>query len=207
MNVRPTAETVSIVALADQLPIRLRPARRLSDDALFELCQRNRDLKIERTSNGEIVVARPAGGETGRRNFELIGQLGAWVHRDGTGVGFDSSTGFLLPNGAERSPDMAWVKRSRWAELSAIQRKRFVPLCPDFVMELKSPSESIDELKAKMVEYQRCGAALGWLIDPDAARVWVYRPGHRPRLFRRPRTLAGDPVLRGLVIDLQPIWK
>src|SRR5260370_41923384 len=115
------------------LPMRVRLAVRLNDDALFELCRLNRELRIERTKDGELLIKSPTGGETGKRNFALIGLFGAWVARDGTGVGFDSSTGFILPNGAERAPDAAWVKKERWAALTPEQRRKFAPLCPDFV--------------------------------------------------------------------------
>jgi Uma2 family endonuclease len=202
----PSSSDVQIVAARRDLPLRIRPRVPLSDDALFEFCQRNRDLRIERTSEGDLIVMSPTGAETGRRNFTLTSLFGAWVVRDGTGVGFDSSTGFVLPNGAERAPDVAWLRKSRWEALTVEQRRRFAPLCPDFVIELRSPSDDLEELHAKMREYADNGAALGWLIDPDAKRVWVYRPGEEPEALEAPPTLTGEPVLPGFVLDLAAIW-
>jgi len=196
---------VPIYAFEQHFPVRFRPASRLSDDELFELCVRNRELRIERNAEGEIVVMSPTGGETGRRNFQLIAQLAAWVARDGSGIGFDSSTGFLLPNGAERAPDAAWLRRGRWEALSAEQRRKFVPLCPDFVVELRSPSDALAELQAKMQEYASCGARLGWLVDVDGRRAWVHRPGRPVQTIEGVRTLTGDPEMPGLVLDVEAL--
>jgi Uma2 family endonuclease len=172
---------VAIVTSFRHLPLRVRLAHPLDDDELFELCAANRDLRIERTAEGELVIMPPTGGETGRRNFELIGNFHAWVRRDGTGVGFDSSIGFLLPNGAERSPDLAWLRKERWNTLTEEQRRKFVPLCPDFVVELRSPTDALAEQQAKLEEYIACGAILGWLLDPEERRAHVYRAGGRAR--------------------------
>lgn len=202
----PSTGDVQIVTSRGHLPLRIRPAVPLSDDALFELCRINRDLRIERTAAGEIIITSPTGGETGTRNFTLTGVFAVWVAKDGSGVGFDSSTGFVLPNGAERAPDVAWLRKVRWGALSMEERRKFVPLCPDFVIELRSPSDGLEELDAKMREYVDNGAALGWLIDPDAQRVWVYKPGSPPERLDSPRTLAGDPILPGFVLDLAAIW-
>src|SRR5438132_4659472 len=147
--------------------------KKLSDEDFFEFCQANRDWRIERTSDGDVIIMPPTGGETGGRNFELAVDFGNWVRADGTGKGFDSSTGFTLPNGAERSPDLAWVRLSRWNALSEEQRKKFPPLCPDFVVELRSPSDSLSGLQEKMQEYIQNGAELGWLIDPVEKKVYV----------------------------------
>lgn len=192
--------------LRRHLPLRVRPAIPVSDDELFALCQRNRELRVERTAEGEIVIMPPTGSETGRRGFELTGQFADWVRRDGRGVGFDSSTGFLLPNGAERSPDLSWIERSRWAQIPPEQQRRFAPICPDFVVELLSPSDDLGEIQAKLREYIASGARLGWLIDPDRRRVDVYRPGRPPEMVVNPVTLAGDPEMPGLVIDLTRIF-
>lgn len=191
-----------IYGFVEHLPVRVRPAARLTDDELFDLCARNRNLRIERSPDGEIIVMSPAGGETGRRNFLLIAQLAAWTARDGTGIGFDSSTGFLLPNGAERAPDAAWLRRDRWEALTREERSKFVPLCPDFVVELRSPSNDPAELRAKMEEYVGCGVRLAWLIDVDAKRAWVYRPGRPVEVHDDVATLAGDPELPGLLVDV-----
>jgi Uma2 family endonuclease len=195
-------DALPIYALPRHFPVRMRPASRLSDDELFDLCAQNPSLRIERTKEGELIIMSPTGAETGRRNFLLIGQLSLWVARDGTGVGFDSSTGFLLPNGAERSPDAAWVHRARWGALSPDQRRKFAPLCPDFVVELRSPSDSLPELFAKMREYVECGARLAWLIDVDGGRAWIFRPKLEVESIENAKTISGDPELPGLVLDL-----
>ncbi len=197
---------VPIMAPLDRLPLRVQPARPLDDDALFDFCRANPDLRIERAAEGDLIIMAPTGSETGRRNFALTGQLAAWVVKDGTGVGFDSSTGFVLPNGAERSPDAAWVRRARWDALSAEQRGKFAPLCPEFVAEIRSPSDVLADLKAKMDEYARNGAALGWLIDPVERTVHVYRSGALAETLQDPSTVDGGAVLPGFVLDLSPIW-
>jgi Uma2 family endonuclease len=199
-------DQMTIVARWRHLPMRVRFAVPLDDDDLFEFCAANSDLQIERTSDGELIIMPPTGGETGRRNFDLIVQFGMWVQHDGTGVGFDSSTGFLLPNGAERAPDMAWVRRSRWDALSEEKRRKFPPICPDFVVELRSPSDQLEYQREKLEEYIACGARLGWLIDPAARRVYVYRPGRDVEVLEQPSELRGDPELLGLIMDLRSIW-
>lgn len=199
------SDAVTIVAARSHLPLTIQPSRPLDDEALFELCRANRDLRIERSARGEIRIMSPTGGETGRRNFLLTALFGAWAMRDGSGVGFDSSTGFLLPNGAERSPVVAWIRKERWEALTPEQRAKFVPLCPDFVIELRSPSDELAALQAKMEEYLACGAELGWLIDPQAKRVWIYRAGVTAECLQSPGTLSGAPLLPGFVLDLVSI--
>jgi Uma2 family endonuclease len=180
--------------------------RRMSADEFFELCQLNRDLRLERTKEGDLVIMPPVGGQGGRRNFVLTGQFSAWVEADGTGIGFDSSTGFTLPNGACRSPDLAWVRRARWEGLSENERERFPPLCPDFVVELRSRTDRLETLHAKMEEYLANGAQLGWLIDPLSRTVWVYRPGVPVERLDDPATVSGGPLLPGFVLDTARIW-
>ncbi len=180
--------------------------RKLSDDDFFEFCQANQDWRIERTSDGDIIIMPPTGLETGGRNFNLAGMFHAWVRTDGTGKGFDSSTGFILPNGAERSPDLAWVRLSRLNALTERQRERFAPLCPDFVVELRSPSDSLTALQAKMEEYIQNGAELGWLIDPFEKKVHVYRPQTEVECFDNPATVSGEPLLKGFVLDVRELW-
>ena len=197
---------MTIVAQWRHLPMRVRLATSLGDDELFEFCAANSDLQIERSADGELIIMPPTGGETGRRNFDLIGQFASWVHRDGTGVGFDSSTGFILPNGAERAPDIAWVRRSRWDVLTDEQRRRFPPVCPDFVVELRSSSDKLEYQRDKLEEYIACGARLGWLIDPAERRAYVYRPARDVEVLEQPSELRGDPELPGLVLDLRSIW-
>jgi Uma2 family endonuclease len=188
------------------LVLRLAPVIDMSDEQFFELCQLNRDLRLERTSQGDLVIMPPTGGEIGRTNFELTGLFEHWVHADGSGVGFDSSTGFTLPNGATRSPDLAWVKRKRWEALTPQQRQQFPPLCPDFVLELRSPSDALATVQAKMYEYLDNGAQLGWLIDPIEKKVYTYRPQAAVECLDNPQTISGDPVLPGFVLELGRVW-
>src|SRR2546425_1470046 len=181
--------------------------RKLNDEDFFEFCQANREWRIERTSDGDIIIMAPTGGETGGRNFDLAVAFGIWVRADGTGKGFDSSTGFILPNGAERSPDLAWVKLSRWNALTDQERESFPPLCPDFVIELRSPSDSLTSLKDKMEEYIQNGAQLGWLIDLIEKKVYVYRPQAQVECLDDPDTVSGEPLLEGFVLNIRELWK
>ena len=193
---------------ADGLPlvVRLRPALDLSEDQFFEFCQINRELRIERNAEGELLLMPPAGGETSHRNIKIAVRLGTWAERDGTGLAFDSSGGFTLPNSAMRSPDASWIERSRWEQLSPEQRGKFAPICPDFVLELRSPSDRLRDVQAKMDEYLANGARLGWLLDPEPRRVYVYRPDAPVERLEAPATLAGDPVLPGFVLKPGEIW-
>lgn len=181
--------------------------KKLSDEDFFEFCQANREWRIERTSDGDIIIMPPTGGETGKRNFDLTGAFHPWVKSDGTGVGFDSSTGFTLPNGAARSPDLAWVSLSRWNALTEEQREKLPQLCPDFVVELRSPSDLLAVLQEKMEEYIQNGAQLGWLIDPVEKKVYVYRPQTQVQCLDNPATLSGEPLLKGFVLDVRELWK
>ncbi len=189
------------------LLLRLPPIIDWTEDQFFEFCQINRDLRIERTAKGELIIMPPTGWETGQRNSELNAVLRNWAKQDGSGIISDSSTGFILPNGATRSPDAAWVKRSRLAALTPEQRKKFLPLCPDFAIELRSASDSVSDLQDKMQEYIDNGAQLGWLIDPQRKRVYVYRPNSPVECLENPSTLSGEPVLPGLVLELKEIWE
>jgi Uma2 family endonuclease len=178
----------------------------LTDEQFFEFCQINRDLRIERTATGELLIMPPTGSETGGRNFRLNGQLYNWTEQNETGVGFDSSTGFTLPNGAKVSPDAAWVKLERWNALTPEQQQKFAPICPDFVIKLRSASDNLTPLKTKMQEYIDNGALLGWLIDCKKRQVYIYRPGVAVECLDNPATVTGDPVLPGFVLDLSKIW-
>ncbi len=186
--------------------LRLRPAVELSEDQFFELCQINRELWIERNAEGELLIMPPAGWETGDRNAEITMQLRQWAKRDGTGVATDSSGGYRLPNTAVRAPDAAWIRRSRVAEIPPGQRQKFIPACPDFVLELRSPSDTLRDLQRKMQEYVDNGAQLGWLLDPEPRHVYVYRPGAPVERLENPETVSGDPVLPGFSLDLREIW-
>lgn len=171
------------------------------------LAATNRDLRLERTAAGELIVNPPTGGESGKRNLSITGQLYAWFEaHESLGEAFDSSTGFKLPNGANRSPDAAWVRRERWAALTPEQREGFVPLCSDFVVELRSKTDVLKPLQAKMQEYIDNGAQLGWLIDPQTRRVEVYRPGQTVEILTNPSALSGDPLLPGFTLALKRIW-
>ena len=187
--------------------VHLRPVFEMDDDKFAEFCRINRDLRIEMTAEGDLIIMPPTYGRTGNRNFKLTGQVHAWVERDGTGVGFDSSTGFTLPNGAKRSPDVAWVRKSRLAALTEEQKDKLLPLCPDFVIELRSASDSLEELRAKMREYMENGAQLGWLLDPSSRRVDVYRADGTVEQLEKVESMAGDPVLPGFVLNLRQIWE
>jgi Uma2 family endonuclease len=198
--------TVTTQVENSPLVLHLQPIINLTDEQFFEFCQINRDLRIERTATGELLIMPPTGSETGNRNAKLIVQLGVWAERDGTGVYFDSSTGFTLPNGAERSPDAAWVKLERWNALTPEQQKKFAPICPDFVVELRSASDSLEPLKTKMQEYIDNGALLGCLIDRKNQQVYIYRPGVAVECLDNPTSVSGDAVLPGFVLDLSKIW-
>ena len=189
------------------ITLRLKPAIKMTDDEFFALCQLNRDLRLERNAEGDIKVMPPTGGETGNRNAEITGQLVIWTKQDGTGAAFDSSTGFKLPNGADRSPDAAWVQKSRLAVLTQEEKEKFLPLCPDFVIELLSPSDELEEVKAKMDEYIQNGARMGWLLEPRSRRVYVYRPGESVIMIENTGQISGEPELPGFVLNLREIWE
>lgn len=189
------------------LVIRLEPAIHMTADQFFEFCQINRDWRMERTVQGDILIMAPAGGEASSRNLELSAQLRNWAKRDGSGVAFDSSAGFTLPDGATRSPDAAWVRKARLKNLTAEQKQKFLPLCPDLVVELLSPSDRLSTAQDKMQEYLENGAQLGWLIDPKHRRVYVYRPGVDVQCLEDPETLPGEPLLSGFLLDLKEIWE
>jgi Uma2 family endonuclease len=176
-----------------------------SEDEFFHFCQVNRDLRIERSPKGEIIVMSPAGGYSSFHNAKVVSQLDAWATKDGTGMVFDSSAGFRLPNGAMRSPDAAWVKLSRLKKLSRREKEQFIPLCPDFVIEIASPSDKISNLREKMTEYVECGLRLGWLILPALRQVEVYSPAGVMTL-NSPATVSGAPVLPGFKLELASIW-
>jgi Uma2 family endonuclease len=187
--------------------LKLTPVINLTDDQLFELCQLNRDWRIEYTAQGELIVMPPTGAETGSQNAEITFQVQLWTRGDQTGIAFDSSTGFKLPNGATRSPDAAWVRRSRLTGLTREQKQKFLPLCPDFVIELRSPTDNLRAVLDKMQEYMDNGAQLGWLLDPLTRRVHVYLPQRPPEILEAPSSVSADPLLPGFVLDLRKIWE
>ena len=180
--------------------------KQMSDEEFFDFCQRNRDWRIERSKEGDIIIMAPTGTKSGGRNFELIGSFWIWVKQDGSGKGFDSSTGFKLPNGATRSPDLAWVRNERWNALSEKEQTEFAPLCPDFVVELRSATDSLSRLQDKMAEYMENGAELGWLIDPSERKVYIYRKLSDVEILDNPQTVSGEPTLRGFALDVRNVW-
>jgi Uma2 family endonuclease len=187
-------------------PIRIQPARHMSDDEFSAFCAANPDLRIERTAKGEIVIMPGTGFETGNQNAGLTAQLYSWANRDGRGRAVDSSVEYFLPSGAARSPDASWVPRSRLAKLTAEQKKKFLQLCPDFVVELRSPSDRLPSLQAKMREWIENGAKLGWLIDPSTRSVYIYRPGQATERLVNPHRVEGEPPIDSFVLVMADIW-
>ena len=178
----------------------------MTDEQFFQLCQDNRDLRFERNSNGDILIMPPTGGETGHRNLKIIQKLANWTDTNQRGIAFDSSTGFKLSNGSDRSPDASWIPLEKWNNLTPQQRQKFLPLCPDFVIELRSPSDSLKTLQNKMKEYLENGTKLGWLINPKAKQVEIYRQGKEVEILDNPTTLSGEDILPNFVLDLESIW-
>ncbi|MBM4255962.1 MAG: Uma2 family endonuclease [Deltaproteobacteria bacterium] len=165
----------------------------LTEEQFELLCQENSELRLELTAQGELSIMPPTGSESGWRSGETFFSLTAWAKQDGTGLSFDSSTGFTLPNRAIRSPDASWIRRERWAALTKAQRARFAPICPDFVVEVRSQTDKLPDLVEKMQEYIDNGAHLGWLIDPLEQRVYIYRPGQPVETLDNPTSVSGDP--------------
>ena len=181
-------------------------ATKVSDEEFAELCRLNPELQLERTSEGDLIIIAPTGGKIGRRNAKLIARVIIWSEQDGTGQVFDSSTLFTLPNSAKRSPDVAWVRNGRWNALRAAEQEAFPPLCPDFVVELRSRTDSLKTLKQKMEEYISNGAELGWLIDPLDRSVHVYRADAELEVLENPQEISGEPLLKGFVLDVRALW-
>ena len=200
MTVITTNDTANVIVL------QMSPVVSMSEDSFFDFCQLNSHLRIERTSTGKLIIMSPAGSETGNRNAKLMQQLANWTDQDGTGIEFDSSAGFILPNGATRSPDRSWIKLTRWNTLSEAQKAKFAPICPDFVVEIRSPSDSLKALQDKMQEYIENGASLGWLIDRQNRQVYIYRPNSDVECLDNPATVSGDSVLPEFNLDLEKIW-
>ena len=190
------------------LAINIPPALILtvSHEQFVELAIANRELQLERTATGELIVNPPTGGETGKRNLSIEAQLWLWNQQTKLGEAFNSSTGFHLPNGADRSPDASWVRQERWDALTPEQKESFIPLCPDFVVELRSKSDNMEPLRVKMREYMNNGARLGWLIDRKNRKVEIYRQNREVEVLENPATLSGEDVLPGFVLDLTEVW-
>lgn len=188
------------------LTVNFNSVIKLTDEQFYQLCQDNETLRFERNSKGELIIMPPTGGETSNRNGRLNQQLFNWTDTDGTGIAFDSSGGFKLPLGADRSPDASWVKLERWNALTPEQKTKFAPLCPDFVVELLSPSDSLKDTQEKMKEYRDNGARLGWLINRRTQQVEIYRQGQDVEVVENPVNLSGEDVLPGFVLYLASIW-
>ncbi|MEG4301398.1 Uma2 family endonuclease [Microcoleus sp. D3_18a_C4] len=197
-------QTQSSAALPVNIPLTLTLT--VTHEQFVELAIANRELQLERTATGELIVNPPTGGETGRINSDLSGQLWLWNRQTKLGKAFNSSTGFHLPNGADRSPDAAWVRQERWDALTPKQKESFIPLCPDFVVELRSKSDNMKPVREKMKEYMENQVRLGWLIDRKNRKVEIYRPNQDVEVLENPVTLSGEDVLPGFVLDLTEVW-
>ena len=195
----------TLLIQTENLPLTIQIAS-MSHEQFYEFCLANRDLRIERTATGEVVIMPPVFSDTGNRNIRISQQLVNWADQSGTGEVFDSSTGFTLPNGATRSPDASWIKLDRWNALSDEQKASFAPICPDFVIELRSSSDTLSNLQDKMQEYIDNGALLGLLIDRKNQTVHVYRPNQTPKILDAPSSVSAEPELPGFVLQMAKIW-
>ncbi|MGK7939939.1 MAG: Uma2 family endonuclease [Crocosphaera sp.] len=178
----------------------------LTDEIFYQLCRHNPDIKFERNTKGEIIIMSPTGGETGNINAELLIEFGFWNRQYKLGKLFDSSTCFKLPNGSNRSPDIAWIKQERWDTLTPEEKEKFPPIYPDFVLELLSPSDSLKDTETKMQEYQDNGVKLGWLINRKKKQVEIYRLNQTKEILTSPQTLSGENILPKFTLNLQIIW-
>ena len=203
----PTAEAMKAVE-AEPFVIKFKPLTEMTDEQFEQFCALNDILRIERTAKGEIILMPPTHADTGNRNADITIDLGVWAREDGTGRYYDSSTGFKLPNGALRSPDASWISNSRLEDLTPDQRRGYLDICPDFVIELRSSSDSLSMLQDKMQEYIDNGAMLGWLIDPLANPkcVYIYRPQAEVEVMEDPDAVSGEPELSGFTLKLERIW-
>ena len=179
----------------------------ITDDQFYQLCRQNPEVKFERNATGEITVMSPTGGETGNSNAEINSDIVIWNRRTKLGVCFDSSTCFKLPNGANRSPDVSWIKQERWDALTLEEKQKFPPIAPDFVLELMSPTDSLKDTQDKMQEYMDNQVKLGWLINRKTRRVEIYRQGQEKEILECPAELSGEDILPGFVLNLQAVWR
>jgi Uma2 family endonuclease len=186
--------------------IDFNPVIRLSDEQFYQLCRANPEIKFERNAKGEVLIMSPPGGETGNRNAEILIEFGFWNRQYKLGKLFDSSTCFKFPNNAARSPDIAWIEQNRWDRLTDEQKEKFPPIVPDFVLELMSPSDRLQEIQEKMQEYIDNGVKLGWLIDRKTFSVEIYRPGQAVEILNHPTIISGENILPGFLLDLQIVW-
>jgi len=188
------------------LPLRFRPETPMSDEELMRFCAANDALRVERDANGEILVMTPAGSRTSHINSRITRLLDEWAEQDGRGVAFDSNGGFTLPDGSMRAADAAWVQLTRWDALSAEEQEKYAPLCPDFVIELRSPSDNLGDLRAKMELWIANGAQLAWLIDPEEKAVYLYIPGDSPQVLHYPTSVQGSGVVAGFELVMDRVW-
>ena len=188
------------------LTISLEPIFELTEEKFFQLCQKNRDLRFERSAQGDITIMAPEGSDTSMRSIEISADLVIWNRRKKLGLAFGSSGGFILPNGAMRSPDACWILKERWDALTPEQQSKFAPICPDFVIELMSRTDSLPTVQAKMQEYQDNGTKLGWLINRRDRQVEIYRIGQLVEVLHSPISLSGEAVLPDFVLELASIW-
>ena len=202
----PARKRAPVSMEGEAMIVRFRPAVQWTDEELFRFCRQNDELRIEQTARGEMIIMPPVGGEGGHRNFKLYVPFANWSERTGGGSFFDSSSGFKLPDKAVLSPDLAWITQERLDKLTPEQWKKFLPLCPDFVVELRSETDRLAALQKKMAAYLANGARLGWLLDPLERQVFVYRPDAPVERLQDPATLSGEPVLAGFTLDLARVW-
>ena len=198
--------TLLIQTASVSLMVNFPAIKSMDIEQFYEFCQANRDLRIERTASGEVIITPPAFSDTGNRNIKIAQQLTNWADYDGTGETFDSSAGFTLPNGATRSPDASWIKLERWNALSEEQQASFAPICPDFVIELRSKSDTLRNLQDKMQEYIDNGTLLGFLIDCKIRKVHIYRPNQEPEILDNPEVVSAAPELPGFILRMATIW-
>lgn len=187
--------------------VNLNPIIKLTDEQFYQLCRANSDVKFERNAKGELIIMPPTGGGTGKRNIEIAADFVIWNRQTRLGICFDSSTCFRLPKGGDRSPDVSWILQSRWDALTPDEQEKFPPICPDFVLELMSPSDNLKVIQEKMKEYIDNGIRLGWLINRKSQTVEIYRQGQEVEVLQSPTTLSGEDVLPGFVLNLLPIWE
>lgn len=192
----------AIPVLTSQLTLNLDTVN-LTDEQFYQLCQDNHELQFERTNKGDLIIMSPVGGESGNREAELIIDLGIWNRKTRLGYTFSSSTIFKLPNGADRSPDAAWIRRERWEALTPDQRRKFPPIAPDFVIELRSATDDLTTMQTKMQEYLDAGVQLGWLINPQQQQVEIYRQQQQVEVRNLPTELSGEQVLPGFSLSLE----
>jgi Uma2 family endonuclease len=205
-GVLPTSQATPVVDVAE-IRLQMLPAVAMTQDQFFDFCQQNAEMRFERTAEGELIIVPPSGGEAGFQDAEVCRQLGNWAKAVGRGKVTGSSGGYILPSGANRAPDASWISPEQLAAITADQRKKFLWICPFFLIEVKSPSDTLKNLQAKMDEYIANGCKLAWLIDPEKQRVHIYRPGQPVQVLDQLATVGGDPELPGFVLDLDPVWR